>query len=127
MLVYISKGLVNVQQNLVGAVLDKGLVQDSNHISTYQITLSTRVDVATDGSPLETVFKYGLSEEDEYRKDFQLLKDCFLNICRQNNISVFNETAGHNINMSMPRPTTVISSANWSTFQEPSEEDDSSP
>lgn len=98
MLVYISKGLVNVQANLTQAVIQKGKIDDrATGFLKFAISLYTRVDVANEGTPVEIVFTYDLSDEENYNADFKLLKDCFLNACRQSNISVFSnsDVVGH--------------------------------
>ena len=93
MLVYISKGLVNVQSNLTQAIIQKGVMTDSaTGLPKFTLSLYTRVDVVNEGTPVETVFTYDLSDEDNYSADFKLLKDCFLNACRQSNISVFSNS-----------------------------------
>lgn len=93
MLVYISKGLVNVQSNFTQAVIQKGVMVDSaTGLPKFTLSLYTRVDVVNEGTPVETVFTYDLSDEENYNSDFKLLKDCFLNACRQSNVSVFSNS-----------------------------------
>jgi len=93
MLVYISKGLVNVQSSFTQAVIQKGVMTDSaTGFPKLTLSLYTRVDVVNEGTPVETVFTYDLSDQENYNADFKLLKDCFLNACRQSNVSVFSNS-----------------------------------
>lgn len=106
MLVYISKGLVNVQANLTQAVIQKGKIDDrATGFLKFALSLYTRVDVVNEGTPVETVFTYDLSDEENYNADFKLLKDCFLNACRQSNISVFSNSDVVGYQRQQPRDT----------------------
>ena len=106
MLVYISKGLVNVQANFTQAVIQKGKIDDrATGFLKFALSLYTRVDVVNEGTPVETVFTYDLSDEENYNADFKLLKDCFLNACRQSNISVFSNSDVVGYQRQQPRDT----------------------
>lgn len=90
MLVYISKGLINIQHNFTQGILNKGLMTNKDTgIAKYELSLLTRLDALGTDIPTETIFQYDLSDLDSYKEDFKLLKDCFLNACRQQNVSLF--------------------------------------
>lgn len=108
MLVYINKGLINIQPNFIEAVLDNGLVQDKQGISRFEIALAHRLDSISNGARPEMLLKYNISEQDEYKADFKLLKDCFLNACRQSNVSVFSNSDVVGYQVQQPSATNTI-------------------
>lgn len=119
MLVYISKGLVNVQSNLTQAVIQKGKIDDrATGFPKLTLSLYTRVDIVNEGTPVETVFTYDLSDEENYNADFKLLKDCFLNACRQSNISVFFNSDVVGYQGQRPRDTNTTTAGEASNAQQ---------
>lgn len=86
MLVSISKGIVNVTPKLFTAVLS-----ETDSVDGYMISLvsNTYEDSQNKGLTL----KYGILEEVSYNEDFQKLKDCFVDICRRQDINMYNENA----------------------------------
>ena len=111
MLVYISKGLINIQHNFTQGILNKGLMTNKDTgIAKYELSLLTRLDALGTDIPTETIFQYDLSDLDSYNEDFKLLKDCFLNACRQQNVSLFQPTdvsSQVQRGASLPIPSTV--------------------
>lgn len=83
MLVWIKKGLVDVQAETVDAILF------NKTASGFEIEIRN-IDMR--GPTLK--IQYELSEFQEYQEDVMALKDCLLNVKQRNNVALFNPPIG---------------------------------
>lgn len=113
MLVNISKGIINITPKIFNAVL----MEDQTG-PVYSITLVP--NTYEDDSNKGIVLTYSPMDVDTFKEDFQKLKDCFFDICRRQDINVYNEHATPSRNetrgrVTAPRDTPHIS-AFWEGF-----------